>query len=40
LHGKHDKWELVCNEQLTEDILSLLINDRETAERAGLVWVN
>lgn len=24
LHGKHDKWELVCNEQLTEDILSLL----------------
>lgn len=24
LHGKHDKWELVCNEQLTEDILSSL----------------
>lgn len=24
LHGKRDKWELVCNEQLTEDILSLL----------------
>lgn len=24
LHGKHDKWELVCNEQLTEDILAIL----------------
>ena len=24
LHGKHDKLELVCNEQLTEDILTLL----------------
>ena len=24
LHGKHDKWGLVCNEQLTEDILALL----------------
>lgn len=24
LHGKRDKLELVCNEQLTEDILSLL----------------
>ena len=24
LHGKHDKQELVCNEQLTEDILALL----------------
>lgn len=24
LHGKHDKWELVCNERLTEDILFLL----------------
>jgi len=24
LYGKHNKWELVCNEQLTEDILSLL----------------
>ena len=24
LHGKHDKWELVCNEQLTEDIIAML----------------
>ena len=24
LHGKRETWELVCNEQLTEDILSLL----------------
>ncbi len=24
LHGKHNKWKLVCNEQLTEDVLSLL----------------
>lgn len=29
LHGKHDKWELVCNEQLTEDILSLLKGSTE-----------
>ena len=29
LHGKHDKWELSCNEQLTEDILSLLKEQEE-----------
>ena len=27
LHGKHYKLELVCNEQLTEDILALLKED-------------
>lgn len=43
LHGKHDKWELVCNEQLTEDILSLLKEQEAVKpvrdEQTGRVWL-
>lgn len=32
LHGKHDKYVLVCNEQLTEDILALLKEQEEETQ--------
>lgn len=43
LHGKHDKWKLVCNEQLTEDILSLLKEQKAVKpvrdKKTGRVWL-
>ena len=36
LHGKHNKWELVCNEKLTEDILSLLKEQEERIKKFEL----
>ena len=35
LHGKHDRLGLVCNEQLTEDILSLLRAEELPKEQEG-----
>lgn len=37
LHGKHDKWKLVCNEQLTEDIVAIL-KEREVRELTMDEW--
>lgn len=37
LHGKHYKWELVCNEQLTEDIIAIL-KEQEARELTMDEW--
>ena len=39
LHGKHYKWGLVCNEQLTEDILAMLKEQEDEKKRImKVIW--